>query len=143
MKPPNPRNSQTRALSLLLVNTTLLPCWILTHLCRNSHPPTLLDVSYSYSAVPQLMQAGEKLSMSLDFVSLPPPKAAASFTLVSIGPEVSFSLQSIVCSKIRGICQMKDGTSWSRGDTGWPLWIGPSQPCWLVGQSPVLGGSSV
>ena len=56
MKPPNPRNSQTQALSLLLVNTALLPCWILTHLCRSSHPPTLLDMSYSHSAVPQLTQ---------------------------------------------------------------------------------------
>lgn len=91
--------------------------------CRNSHPPhTTGQVLQSYSAVPQLMQAFVKLSPShWILLSSPPPKAAASFILVSIGPGSFFSLQSIVCSKIRGICQMKDGTGWSREI----LWLAP------------------
>lgn len=115
-------------------NTTLLPCWILTHLCRNSHPPTLLDVSYSHSAVPQLMQAGEKLSMSLDFVSLPPPKAAASFTLVSIGPG-SFFFPAIYCMQQ----DQRDPSNEGRNQlVMWRYWLAPLDwpiPALLAGWS--------
>lgn len=63
MKPPNPGSF------LLLVNATLLPYWILTHLCRNSSSHTTepsLTVTQQFL---NSMQAFVKLSMSLDFVS--------------------------------------------------------------------------
>lgn len=75
MEPPKPRNPQTWALLLLLVNTTLFPHGTLTCLCRNSHLPSTSGVSHSHPAVPQLTQTGETFTVTV-FCFLTPTKAS-------------------------------------------------------------------
>lgn len=101
MEPLKPRNPQSWS-PPLLVSPTLFP--LCSHTLNINSPsvgthtqPTPLNVSCSHPAVPQLTQkSGERLSLSLRFVPLSPPKPATSFKLVS-GRPGSFFFPEIHC----------------------------------------------
>lgn len=101
MDTPKPRNPQAWA-SLLLVSPTLFPlCADILNSnspCVGTHTqPTPLNVSCSHPAAPLFTQKpGKRLSLSLGFVSLSPPKPATSFKLVSDRPG-SFFFPVIHC----------------------------------------------